>query len=377
MKILKLFKLFNLIHAYIDLLLARSKPTAFPVELSVGTTSYCNLRCIQCPREGHDGNLLPYNEKLELDYYQTLEPLLKRAKDVSLYGLGEPMIDPNYIDKVNYVTSFGADVSLSTNGTLMDEKRCRELIESGVKSVGISLDAARPDTFDVVRPPGGLPRVIENIKCLTRLKKEMGSTLPMLRLSYGIMPQNLEELPEFPDIAKETGCEEIIVHPVIFMSARKRNELWVDKEDMKRPVELARQRAEQHGIPFYFWDLDTLSFLKAVQYVNEQRGLVTKHECTCKHNTKPHFCFFLWRNAMIQGEGDLFPCCYITNIHLGRLDNPHSTEWRSHPFVTDMRRRLFEGDIPEPCVHCPQLQEFDRAVIVKSAYQEIRNFIRR
>lgn len=373
----KLYKLLNLIHAYVDILLARDTPQAYPVELSVGTTSFCNLKCVQCPREGHDGNRIPYDEHLDRAYYQTLEPLLKRAKDVSLYGLGEPMIDRNYFEKVRYVTSFGAHVSLSTNGTLMDERRCRELIESGIKSVGISLDAARPETFAKVRPPGGLPKIIENIQRLTRMKKEMGSTLPMLRLSYGLMPDNLQELPEFCDLAVEVGCEEIIVHPIIYMSYEKMNELYLTPQQIQEPLEKARTRARELGIPLYFWDLDTLTFLKSLNYVKEQEeGHVDQHVCTCEHQQKPHFCFFLWRNAMIQGKGELFPCCYITNVHLGKLDPDNLLAWRGHPFLADMRRKLFEGEIPEPCARCPQLHPYDRASLLKNGLIEFWNLVR-
>lgn len=373
----KLRKLLNLIHAYLDMLLARENPRAYPLDLSVGTTSFCNLHCIQCPREGHDGNRIPFDEHLDLPYYEGLQPLLERAKDVSLYGLGEPLIDRRYFEKVRYVVSYGADVSLSTNGTLMDEARCRELIESGVKSVGISLDASCEATFARVRPPGGLTKIVENIQCLTRLKNEMGSTLPMLRLSFGIMAQNLADLPDFPQLAANVGCQEIIVHPVIYMSYDKMQELYVDPSMLREPVERARERARELGIPFYFWDLDPLSFLKSLNYAREWReGHIDKDTCACVHNAGPHFCFFLWRNAMIQGRGEMFPCCYITNVHLGRLDSAEPLAWRSHPFLTDMRRRLFEGDIPDPCARCPQLQPFDRSVILKSGLQEILNFIR-
>lgn len=373
----KFVKLFNLIHAYLDILLARDKPRAYPVELSVGTTSYCNLKCIQCPREGHDGNRIPYDDHLDMEYYRGLEPLLQRAKDVTLYGLGEPMIDKQYFDKVRYVTSFGAAVSLSTNGTLMDERRCREMIESGIKVVGISLDAAREETFAQVRPPGGLSRIVDHIKMLTRLKKEMNSPFPVLRLSFGIMPQNIGELREFPDLAAEVGGEELVVHPVIYMSRSKMEELYLSPDALREPVEKARRRAEELGLKLYFWNLDAMTFLKSLEYVQRQeRESADLHPRAREHRQRPHYCLFLWRNAMIQGHGELFPCCYITNVHLGQLDRNDLLAWRDHPFLTAMRRQLFDGDIPEPCVHCPQLFPFDRARLLKSGLIEIWNLIK-
>ncbi|NPU96699.1 MAG: radical SAM protein [Candidatus Omnitrophica bacterium] len=372
----KWYKVWNLFLAYLDLLLRREKPHADPVELSVGTTSFCNLRCIQCPREGHEGNLMPFDEHLDLAYYQSLEPYLKRAKEVSLYGLGEPMIDKRYFDKVRYVTSFGAEVSLSSNGTLMDERRCREIIESGIKSIGISLDAAREETFAVVRPPGGLPAIVENIKRLSRMKKEQGTLRPLIRLSFGIMPQNLEDLPLFPDLAAEAGGEEIIVHSVIFMSEAKRRELTTDPQKVRPAIEAARARARELGIAFCVWDLDPFTYLKSLRYVRGESEASYASSSATGRSSHGYFCFFLWRNAMIQGHGELFPCCYMTNKRLGRLQNGNLLELRGHPFLAELRRRLYEGDPPEPCAGCPQLYPYDRQNILKSGLQEMINLIR-
>jgi MoaA/NifB/PqqE/SkfB family radical SAM enzyme len=259
----------------------------------------------------------------------------------------------------------------------MDERRSREIIESGIKSIGISLDAAREETFAKVRPPGGLKKIVENIKQLTRMKKEMGSPLPFLRLSFGVMPQNLDEIHEFPDLAADAGCDEIIVHPIIYMSRKKKEELFLAPATLREPVERARRRAEELGVKFYFWNLDTMTFLKALDYVKQEKeGQPIKGICAVETHQKPHFCFFLWRNAMIQGQGELFPCCYITNVHLGNLDKNDLLAWRGHPFLANMRRQLFEGDIPAPCARCPQLQPYDRAHLLKTGWIEIKNLIR-
>ena len=204
---LRIKKLVNLIQAYLDLLFLRDKPKAYPVELSLGTTSFCNLKCVQCPREGHDGNLTPYNEHLSMDYYRTMIPYLERARQVYLYGLGEPMIDRKYFEKVRLVTSFGAEVALSSNGTLLDEKRCRETLDSGIQAIGISLDASTPETFSVVRPPGGFEQIVENLKRLVRMRNERGSNRPRILISFGIMQQNLQDVVRFSDLGREIGVD--------------------------------------------------------------------------------------------------------------------------------------------------------------------------
>ncbi len=414
---MKLVKLKNLIHAYIDLLFAREKPHAYPVELSLGTTSFCNLKCIHCPREDSDGNLVPFDEHLGMEYFEECKPYLERAKDVYLYGLGEPMIDKNYFEKVRYVTSFGGNVGLSSNGTLLDEKRCHEVVVSGIKGIGISLDASTEEVFRIVRPPGGLPKIVENIKRLQRIKKEYHSYTPIIKLSFGIMRQNLHDLPSFPDLAEELDCGEIIVHPIVFMSEQMKHNMAVDREEMLKVVEETREKTEKKGMVFSYWDLDPMTFLKSLDYakkkeesenpvvmqtsglhiaradqrsapqtyndsqVKQEKPLGSKDKTSglslpeAEKKKQSYFCFFLWRNAMVQGRGELFPCCYITNVRLGKVENGNLRELRGHPLMASLRRDLFEGNPPAPCANCPQMQPFDRWTILKSGIREIYHLI--
>jgi MoaA/NifB/PqqE/SkfB family radical SAM enzyme len=371
---MNLTKVYNVIQAYLDLLLQRKKPKAYPLELSVGTTSYCNLNCIQCPRAENEGNLMPKDIRLPMDYYQQLEPFLKRANEVSLYGLGEPLIDKDYFEKVQFVTSFGANVSLSSNGTLMDEKKCRKLIESGIRAIGISLDASTAEVYNVVRPPGGFDTVLHNIKTLTRLKKEMGASHPLLHLSFGVMRQNIHDLQRFPDLASELGATELIVHPVTYQSHNQKEELAVDWNDLLAAVDSARKKAESHGLVFHFWDINPLCYLNSLEYVrNWESG---NPEPRSAQSTGKKYCNFLWRNAMIQGDGEVFPCCYVTNIRVGRLKEQSLFALRGHPFLVDIKQRLADGQPPSICAACPQLLRYNRKEILKQGWQEIKKALR-
>lgn len=380
-------KIWNLFQAYLDLLLARDKPKSLPVELSVGTTSFCNLKCVMCPREGSDGNLTPFDEHINLDYFKSLEKYLEQSREVSLYGLGEPMIDKRYFEKVRYVNSFGGEVSLSSNGTLLDEQRCREVIESGIAAIGISVDATCEETFRIVRPPGGFDPIAENIKRLTTMKKEMGADKPLVKVSFGIMKQNLQDVPNFPAFVKEVGGDEIVMHPTIYQSYQAVEDLGLDRNEMLAAVEEARKNAEALGVVFHFWDLNSMTFLNSVDYYRDNRDMIEDvraqenqsngeaEDYSPPQNPK-YYCHFLWRNAMVQGKGEVFPCCYMSNIKLGKFENGNLNELRSHPILTKMRRDLYEGNPPGPCQSCPQMLPYDRTQILKDGYHEIKHMIK-
>ncbi|MBI1390213.1 MAG: radical SAM protein [bacterium] len=372
----RLKKALNLLHSYWDLLMARTEQHALPVELSLGTTSFCNLKCVMCPREGSDGNLTPFDDHLGMEYFIQMKPYLERAREISLYGLGEPMIDRGYFEKVRFVTSHGADVSLSSNGTLLDEKRCREVIASGIKAIGISLDAVCEDTFKQVRPPGGFDEILENVKRLARIKKELGSPTPELHISFGVMKQNIQDVEKFPDLGREIGADILVVHPIIYQSRYAERTLGLDREVIAEAAGRAQKRAEELGLRFVYWDLDSGTFLKSLDHYNAHQEELNPRETRANGGKPKAYCHFLWRNAMIQGKGELFPCCYLSNLKVGVVENGNLRDLRNHPVLSNMRRSIFEGDPPPPCQTCPQMVPYSRKQILKNAWRELKQTLR-
>jgi MoaA/NifB/PqqE/SkfB family radical SAM enzyme len=64
---------------------------------------------------------------------------------------GEPLLRRDWRLFSRYATNPGLTVVMGTNGTLMDDAVVEEMIKSGVKGVGISLDSAAPDYHDRFR----------------------------------------------------------------------------------------------------------------------------------------------------------------------------------------------------------------------------------
>ena len=52
---------------------------------------------------------------------------------------------------VRYLKERGTYVLFNTNGTLLNKRKGLELIESGLDELRVSLDAAEPATFKIVR----------------------------------------------------------------------------------------------------------------------------------------------------------------------------------------------------------------------------------
>ncbi|MFH1737409.1 MAG: radical SAM protein, partial [bacterium] len=306
-----LVRAWNTLQAYCDILLRRLHPHAAPLELSLGSSSFCNLRCIMCPREEHEGNRMPFDRIVDLDYFHGLSRYLRRANEVSLYGLGEPFIDKEYFKKVEFIHSFGTEVTLSTNGILLDESRRRDIMESRLGGLGISLDAVTAETYARVRPPGGFDTVVENLKALVALRNESGSDRPLIALSFAMMRQNLDEVPAFPELVKSIGADEAIIHTSLYMSHKMKDRIEPDAEIQRQRVAETLDNAKRLGVKITYWDLDPMTYLRSLDYAS------TKSET--EPTGQSYYCRYMWRNAMLQGRGEFFPCCYMTNHRVGTL----------------------------------------------------------
>ena len=89
------------------------------MEYIVETTAKCNLYCPMCPRETHPQ---PKEDMTDDVFERLVRESGSTAEHMMLIGLGEPLLDPQIFERIEYCERHGISTLLSTNGTLLDEK---------------------------------------------------------------------------------------------------------------------------------------------------------------------------------------------------------------------------------------------------------------
>src|SRR5437764_1545930 len=117
---------------------------AEPVCLYLETTNRCNLLCTTCPRTFED--LEPPGD-MSWDLFTRIVDQFPNIARVVLHGVGEPMMVRNLPRMIRYLKARGTYVLFNTNGTLLNERRGRDLIDSGLDQLRVALDAADPAAF--------------------------------------------------------------------------------------------------------------------------------------------------------------------------------------------------------------------------------------
>ena len=175
--------------------------------LQVEVTTRCNLPgCIMCPRTAWPERC--QSQDLTWEPFEALLPSLEFFSHVHLGGWGEPLLNPRLWEMVGSLRSYGLKVSLTTNGLgLSEEIQTRVLQELDL--VAISLDGARAETYERVRPGADFNRVVRQIAALCSRKRSLGLKRPEVVLLFLKMRPNVAELPEFLKLAASLGVDRV------------------------------------------------------------------------------------------------------------------------------------------------------------------------
>src|SRR5262245_61026325 len=169
-----------------------------PVCLYLETTNRCNLLCTTCPRTFED---LEPPADMSWELFTSIVDQFPRIARVVLHGVGEPMMVRALPRMIRYLKDRGSYVLFNTNGTLLSPKRGQELIESGLDELRVSLDAATPQTFAVVRGRDLFARILRNVRAFTTLQSELKCTTPRVSLWLTGLKETIAELPAFVRLA--------------------------------------------------------------------------------------------------------------------------------------------------------------------------------
>lgn len=129
---------------------------AGPKLLNLETTTRCNGHCVYCVRHIIGSYDMPF------EMYKAAIDAFPEAEQVWPHGIGEPLLYPHIVEAVEYATRAGMATILYTNGTLLDEKMGKALLGAGLTRMVLSVDAADPKTYAMLRPGLDFDRLVAN-----------------------------------------------------------------------------------------------------------------------------------------------------------------------------------------------------------------------
>lgn len=193
-----------------------------PFYVILDLTRQCNLSCLGCRFHSKESKGSALGDQgiinFPFDWAKNLFSELRslNTRMLFLMGDGEPFLYPQIFDVIQMAKKFGLHVTITTNGTLLDQVRAKHIIDSGLDAMHVSLWASSYEEYSKQYPgvdPVNFERVINGMKILSSLKAINQTKVPYIVLSNPINRFNYQSLDKMIAIAKEAGIDAIAFTP--------------------------------------------------------------------------------------------------------------------------------------------------------------------
>ncbi|MCB9262218.1 MAG: SPASM domain-containing protein [Flavobacteriales bacterium] len=269
----KLINAFRILGSYyVSRLTKKNKHRGLPIAISIEPTTSCNLRCPQCP-----SGLRQFTREtgmLQPDLNKTIIDQLKKTLTyITYYFQGEPYLNPDFLEMVNYASQSNIYTATSTNAHYLTPENCKKTITSGLKRLTISIDGTSQDTYGKYRIGGNIEKVLEGTKNIVQAKKEAGRG-PYIIWQFIVFSHNTHQIDEIKKLAKQYGVDKLAI---------KTAQVY----DFENDTNL----------------IPTESGFKYARYKMENGKMKIKSKLL-------NHCWRLWHNCVITWDGKVVPCCF-------------------------------------------------------------------
>lgn len=169
----------------------------------------CNLSCPSCRRETMVAGRAR-QAKLDRMLNAFVLPFLKDTRLLILSGDGDPFASKHYRDVLEATAEAlpALKIGIHSNGVLFDARAwddCR--LEGRADQVEISVDAADPLTYALVRRGGDFARLLRNLAFMAEQRR--AGKIRYLMLSFVVQGANFREMPAFVALGKKLGVDRV------------------------------------------------------------------------------------------------------------------------------------------------------------------------
>lgn len=304
-------KLKNLVLTKLSKSLRLTKVWGYPTTLMLEPTNFCNLHCPLCPT----GAGLIKRKKRSLKFNEAKIILDKIGKEIfhlRLWNWGEPLLNKDLFKIIKYAKKFRIFVNTSTNAHFLNKKIARDVVNSGLDEIIISLDGASQETYTKYRKNGNFKRVLDSIKEIVNEKRKTRKKNPEIKLQFIIMKHNEHEIGKMINLAKNLGVNVLFFKSVGLMDVNV-------KENIKK-------------------------------YLPSNKEFIRK-----SFNKVENKCDYIFEEITINVDGSVVPCCRdINNKYVfGNIFKQNLKEiWNSEKFINFRKIVLSEKKKIDICKNC-------------------------
>jgi radical SAM protein with 4Fe4S-binding SPASM domain len=247
---------------------------------------------------------------LEISFFKKMiDQLAPELLYLTFYFQGEPYLNPEFLDMVQYAGTKKVYTATSTNAHYLNDDNARRTVESGLDRLIISIDGTTQEVYRQYRIGGELEKVLTGAGNIVKWKKKLNSKTPYVFFQFLVVRPNEHQMEEARQLASKTGVDGI---------RYKTAQVYDYKND------------PNHLIPRH----STLTRYKSIQ----DGTFIPK-------NPMQNHCWRLWHAPVITWDGLVVPCCFDKDAQhrMGDLKEKSFKEIWKDPEYVDFRRKILKG----------------------------------
>ncbi len=218
----------------------------FPPLVQIEPSSICNFRCVFCfeTDKNFTNKKNGFMGTMKVDLFKNIiDQIENNVEFVTLASRGEPLVSKEFDEMIKYTSGKFLNLKINTNASLLNEKKCHSILESKIKTLVFSADAADEKLYSELRVNGKLSTTLRNIKMFNSIKEKYYKTSKIITRVSGVKFKSDQK---FDDMEKLWGD---LVDQVAFVDYNP----WENNYE-KDPNDIEQSCSDLWRRMFVWWD---------------------------------------------------------------------------------------------------------------------------
>lgn len=342
-----------------------------PSYLDIDITNKCNLNCNYCwdhspLLKDSKKDIEWLNKSIDFELFKkiVLEAKEMRTQQIGFGGSGEPLLHPKVREMISFIKSQDMDVTICTNGILIDSDMSNFLAKNNVQlrvniSAGTKLTYEKThsnnsDKFEMIKE--NLLSYSENLKSLHPKSK--------WEIINIITKDNYTELKEMVQLGIDTKCDEI--HFMMMNTVEETKSLLIPNEEVKDFKLLIDETIEFEKSRTIWTNLRLLRDI-----VNTNKNSTTNGFYNYTEEISPEVgCYCSWYYNRIDSENCLNLCGELP-IESSSIENGNMIKILNSELVKNIRTKIQDKNPKTMLEICKSCFEYQTNLMIHEKMKEV------
>lgn len=182
-----------------------------PISIKIEPSAACQLACPGCLQSNPEFKAQTRNSMMSQELF---EAILDQAGDflyrIQFYYNGEPFTNKHLLEMITAATARGIGSQVSTNFSFsFKEEFYREVVESGLEHLVVSMDGTDAETYAQYRVNGRYEVVEHGIREVVKWKQKLRRRFPTVEWQFIIFEHNKHQIEAAKHLAGEIGVDRL------------------------------------------------------------------------------------------------------------------------------------------------------------------------